>query len=483
MTSSQLVMLDADELSRRIKLRNISCREVMVAYLDQIERFNPTVNAMVSLRPRAELLAQADQADSEIRSGHRRGWMHGFPHAVKDLAATKDISTTRGSPLFEDAVPGADAIFVERLRANGAIIIGKTNTSEFGLGSHTYNPVFGTTRNAYDPSKTAGGSSGGAAVGLALRMLPVADGSDFAGSLRNPAGWNNVFGFRPSAGRVPFGPTADVFVQQLASDGPMAWTVTDLAMLLSVMAGYDPRAPLSLTEDPSTFAAPLGRDFKGTRIGWLGDLSGALPTEPGVLELGLSGTRALESAGCIIEEAKFDISAQLMSDTWLALRHWLVGGLLAEVYSDPEKRTKLKPEAIWEVEGALRLSAMDIWRASVGRTKIYDAFRRAFERYDFLALPTAQLFPFDADVTWPREIAEKRMEAYHCWMEITFPATMAGCPTVAVPVGFGGPASLPLGIQIIGPRQHDFAALQLAHAHEQVTGWTQKCLPPAFSAC
>ena len=453
----------------------------MVAYLDQIERFNPAVNALVSLRPRVELLAEADQADADLQSGHHRGWMHGFPHAVKDLAVTKDIPTTRGSPLFENVVPGADAIFVERLRASGAIIIGKTNTSEFGLGSQTYNSVFGTTYNAYNPSKTAGGSSGGAAVGLALRMLPVADGSDFAGSLRNPAGWNNVFGFRPSAGRVPLGPVEDVFVHQLATDGPMARTVTDLAMLLSVMAGHDARAPLSLTEDPSVFAGPLGRDVTGTRIGWLGDLNGALPTEPGVLELGLSGLCTLKDAGCIIEEAKLDVPGELMWHTWLTLRHWSIGALLAEVYTNPTKRTKLKPEAIWEVEGSLKLSAMDIWRASVARTKIYDAFRKAFEHYDFLALPTAQLFPFDADVPWPREIAGKAMDTYHRWMEITFPATMAGCPTVAVPAGFGGPANLPLGIQIIGRRQYDSAVLQLAYTYERATDWTKRRLPPVLN--
>jgi amidase len=210
-----IVMMPATELAARIRARQISARAVMAAYLDHIDRINPAVNAIVSLRPRDVLLAEADAADAQIARGEIKGWMHGLPHAVKDLAHTKGLRTTLGSPLFADFVPPTDAIFVERLRASGAIIIGKTNTPEFGLGSQTYNPVFGTTGNAYDPSRTSGGSSGGAAVGLALRMLPVADGSDFAGSLRNPAGWNNVFGFRPSAGRVPFGPTPEVFMQSI----------------------------------------------------------------------------------------------------------------------------------------------------------------------------------------------------------------------------------------------------------------------------
>ncbi len=353
---------------------------------------------------------------------------------------------------------------------------------EFGLGSQTVNPVFGATRNAYDQSRTAGGSSGGAAVALALRMVPVADGSDFGGSLRNPAAWNNVFGFRPSAGRVPHGPAPEVFVQQLGTDGPMARTVTDIAMLLSVMAGDDARAPLSLAEPASVFAEPLKRDFRGARIGWLGDLDGALAMEAGVLDLCLGGIRALETVGCSIEPVSLGIPEETLWDTWLTLRHWLVSGNLMDLYADPGKRAKLKPEAIWEIEGGLKLSAPDVYQASVGRSSIYRAFCALFERCDFLALPSAQVFPFAIDLPWPAEIAGRRMDTYHRWMEAMYPATLAGCPVVSVPAGFGGPADLPMGIQIIGPRRQDRSVLQIAYAYEQATDWTRRRPPRLLEA-
>ena len=281
---SEIVSLDAVALSRAIKSKQVSCVEVMTAYLDHIERLNPRVNAIVSLQPRADLLEQAETRDAQLARGEHLGWMHGFPHAVKDLEPTKGIRTTMGSPLFKDFVPREDSIMVERIRRAGAIIIGKTNVPEFGLGSQTYNSVFGTTLNAYDQSKTCGGSSGGAAVALALKMVPVADGSDNGGSLRNPAAWNNVFGFRTSFGRVP-SLFNEVFMPPISVNGPMARTVPDLAMLLSVIAGYDPRTPLSIRQDPAEFAGPLVRDFKGTRIGWAGDFGGRIPFDPGVLEL------------------------------------------------------------------------------------------------------------------------------------------------------------------------------------------------------
>ncbi len=254
----EIVALDALPLSAAIRRRELSCREVMQAYLAQIERFNPRVNAIVSLQAESRLLAQADERDRQLARGEWLGWMHGMPQAIKDLAATSGIPTTLGSPLFAGQVPEHDAIVVERVKSSGAIVIGKTNVPEFGLGSQTYNPLFGTTRNAYDPARIAGGSSGGAAVALALRMLPVADGSDMMGSLRNPAAYNNVYGFRPSQGRVPHGPQAELFVQQLATEGPMGRSVADLARLLATQAGYDPRCPLSLRDDPRRFADDLG---------------------------------------------------------------------------------------------------------------------------------------------------------------------------------------------------------------------------------
>jgi len=309
--ASNLVELQAVDLAKAIRSRQVSCKEVMQAYLAQIDRYNPKVNAIVSLQNRDGLLRQAEERDNQLTKGQYLGWMHGFPQAPKDLAETAGIVTTMGSPIFKDHIPKTDAIIVERARRSGAILIGKTNCPEFGLGSHTYNTVFGTTYNAYDQTKTAGGSSGGAAVSLALRMLPVADGSDMMGSLRNPAAYNNVFGFRASPGRVPFGPTNEVFFQQFGYEGPMARTVTDLAMLLSVQAGFDDRTPLSLNADPSIFRQSLQRDFKGARIGWLGDFNGYLPMEAGVMELSQEALKNFETVGAKVEDAQsgFDMAS------------------------------------------------------------------------------------------------------------------------------------------------------------------------------
>ncbi|KAA0943406.1 MULTISPECIES: amidase [unclassified Pseudomonas] len=475
--SPEIVELDAVQLSRAIHARQVSCHEVMQAYLAQIERFNPAVNALVSLRSHEDVLAEAQACDRELDKGQSRGWMHGMPQAIKDLAATKGLRTTLGSPLFADQVPSEDAISVARVRASGAIIIGKTNVPEFGLGSQTYNTLFGTTGNAYDPTLVAGGSSGGAAVALALRMLPVADGSDMMGSLRNPAAFNNVFGLRPSQGRVPHGPAPELFVQQLATEGPMGRSVADVAQLLSTQAGYDPRVPLSLKDAPAIFGQPLQRDFKGARLGWLGDYNGYLPMEDGVLDLCESALGDFTALGCAVENCQPDFAMQRLWQTWLVHRHWLVQGSLGAAYADPQKRRLLKPEAQWEVEGGLLLSAAQVYQASVNRSDWYRALGKLFERYDFLLLPTAQVFPFDAQQPWPRIVGGREMDTYHRWMEVVIGPTLAGLPSMSIPVGFN-PQGLPMGLQIIGPAQADRAVLQLAYAHEQLTHWVQR-RPPA----
>ncbi|MBT1267248.1 amidase [Pseudomonas sp. NPDC087814] len=476
-----IVELDAIELSRAIHARQVSCHEVMQAYLAQVERFNPTVNALVSLRSHEDVLAEAAQRDRELDQGQSRGWMHGMPQAIKDLAATQGLRTTLGSPLFAEHVPQEDAISVARVRASGAIIIGKTNVPEFGLGSQTYNSVFGTTGNAYDPRLVAGGSSGGAAVALALRMLPVADGSDMMGSLRNPGAFNNVFGLRPSQGRVPHGPAPELFVQQLATEGPMGRSVADVARLLSVQAGYDPRVPLSLKEDPAVLGEPLQRDFKGARLGWLGDYNGYLPMEDGVMSLCESALKDFAALGCEVEHCQPEFSLERLWQTWLVHRHWLIQGSLGAAYADPQKRALLKPEAQWEVQGGLQLSAADVYQASINRSDWYRALGKLFERYDFLLLPTAQVFPFDAQQAWPRLVAGREMDTYHRWMEVVIGPTLAGLPSMNVPVGFN-PQGLPMGLQIIGPAQADRAVLQLAYAHEQLTRWVQRRPPACLSA-
>ncbi|MGA2963440.1 MAG: amidase [Candidatus Korobacteraceae bacterium] len=479
-TIPDLVMMDAVDLSKAIRSKQVSCMDVMATYLDHIERTNVKVNAIVSLQKRDELLKQAAERDKQLARGEYRGWMHGFPHAVKDAAATKDIRTTWGSPLL-DTVPQTDAIFVERLKQNGAIIIGKTNTPEFGMGSQTYNSVFGTTLNAYAQSKTAGGSSGGAAVSLALRMLPVADGSDMMGSLRNPAAFNNVIGFRPSYGRVPAGPGDELFLQQLTCVGPMGRSVADVAMLLAVMAGPDPAAPLSIEQDAAMFAAPLGRNFKGVRLGWLGNLSGYLQMEAGVLELCESSFKGFEAIGCTVEEARLGFSPEEMWDVWLTLRHWLLGGRYLPLYNDPRKRELMKPEARWEVEGGLKLTALEVYKASVARSNWYEALRKLFKSYDYLLLPSAQVFPFNADVHWPKAIDGVTMDTYHRWMEVVVPGSLSGGPIISMPIGFNQDG-LPMGVQIMGKNHADFAVLQLAYAYEQATRWVSEKLPPLIKA-
>ncbi|NAZ74270.1 amidase [Kineococcus sp. T13] len=482
--TSDVVHLDASALSRAIARRQISCVEVMNAYLDHIEGVNPRFNALVSLRPREELLAEALGKDRLLARGVRQGWMHGLPHAVKDLANVRGLKTTSGffRPPFDVPPASADALHVERMRNAGAVFIGKTNTPEFGLGSHTYNEVFGATLNAYDRSRSAGGSSGGAAVALATRMLPVADGSDFFGSLRNPAGWNNVLGMRPSFGRVP-GAGADVFVQHGGVEGPMARNATDLALLLSTLAGYDERSPLSIEQEPDVFAGRLRRDFRGARVAWLGDLGGYLPTEPGLLPLCEQGLRTFSALGAHVEHLDALPTAPGFAGTedlwplWLVFRHWLIGGILHPIYQDPLLRAAMKPEAIYEVEGLLNgadgnpaITGLDTYTASVKRTAMYQAFRQLFQTYEFLVLPTSQIFPFEASTTWPRSIDGVPMPSYHRWMEVTAIATLLGAPAISLPVGFDA-RGLPAGVQVIARNHADLSLLQLARSWEQVHDW------------
>jgi amidase len=471
-----IVMMDAGTLAEAIRARRVSCVEVMDAYLDHIDALNPKVNAIVALRDREALLGEARRRDEQVARGDVLGPLHGLPQAPKDLQPVKGIRSTWGSPLLKDFVPTEDALQVERLRAAGAVLIGKTNTPEFGLGSHTYNPVHGATGNAYDQSRSAGGSSGGAAVALALRMLPVADGSDYGGSLRNPAGWNNVLGFRVGAGVVP---TAgeEVWLPTMGVAGPMARTPADLARLLAVQAGHDSRAPLSLPGDGQRFLAPLDADLQGKRIGWLGDLGGWAPYESGVLDVCREALSAFEGLGCVVDEALPDHALEPVWQAFIKLRHWQAGGGLAIYYADAANRAVIKPEVIWEVESGLKLSAFEVTAASRVRTAWSNSVRRLFERFDYLIMPTAQVFPFDIRETWPRQIAGQSMATYHEWMKAVCMVTMAGCPSLAVPAGFGE-AGLPMGLQIIAPVGGEMDCLRLAHAYEAATDWVTKRPPP-----
>lgn len=475
MPESDLADWDATALSGAIAERRVSCREVMTAFLDRIERTNPVVNAIVSLRDRDAVLAEARAADDEIAAGRRRGVLHGLPQAIKDLTPCKGFPTTLGSPIYASAIAEADAIMVERMRAAGAIFIGKTNVPEFGLGSNTYNNVFGPTLNAYDQTKTAGGSSGGTAVALALGMLPVADGSDHGGSLRNPAAYNNIFGLRPSHGRVPAS-TEEVFSTSLAVSGPMARTVPDLAMLLSVQSGYDARIPSMIREDGSAFAAPLDTDVKGWRIGWLGDFGGEIPLERGIRDLCEGGLKTLEGLGAHIEEVRPAHPLEQAFQDWIVLRQAGFAGTRHDIHADPRTRALMKPEAQWEAEAGLSRSALEVETALRGRTAWYEAVRRLFERFDILALPTAQVFPFPIETHWPQEIEGRPMDTYHRWMQVVVPFTMANSPAISVPVGFSE-AGLPMGMQLAGPSGEELRVLRIAHAYDQATQWVKRRRP------
>lgn len=463
--------LTAAQLSESIHRREVSCREVMGGYLDRIAERNPALNAIVSLRDRDDLLGEAATCDEEIARGESRGWMHGMPQAIKDLSDAKGLRTTKGSRLLEHFVPDCDCLMVARMKAAGCIVIGKTNVPEFGLGSHTFNDVFGTTRNPFDLDRTAGGSSGGAAVSLATHMLPVADGSDYMGSLRNPAAWNDIFGFRPSQGRVPAWPERDGYLAQLGTEGPMGRTVLDLALLLGTQAGYHEASPLSLSGRLDELATverarrALDRDPAGSRVGWLGDLDGHLAFEPGILERCADGLRRLEGLGCTIEPAMFGMSPARVWDAWLVWRHFLVSASLATTVTSDAPRELVKPEALWELDQGALVTGPQLTRAAVDRTVFFASITALFERFDALAIPTAQVWPFEVTERWPSRIGDREMDTYHRWMEVTSYATFAGLPAISVPVGFDE-RGLPMGMQLIGRPRGDVELLQLANSYE-----------------
>jgi amidase len=475
---TDIVMLNAVELAAAIRDRRVSCVEVMESYLAQIDRWNPVVNAIVSRLDPDALRDQARERDQQLARGEYLGVLHGFPYAVKDLADIAGFITTEGTPLLKDNVASADSLFVERIRAAGAVFVGKTNVPEMGAGSQTFNPVFGTTYNAYDRTKTAGGSSGGTAAALAMRMMPVADGSDFAGSLRNPAAWNNLCSLRPSFGRVP--DDGEAFVSQFMVNGPMGRTVSDVAMLLSVMAGPDPRFPLSIEQDPIRFADVRERDFGAARIAWMGDFDGYLATEPGVLELCESSFTAFEQIGCVVEPVSAPMPPEQVWETFLTLRHWMISTSAQRFLELPGGEAALKPEIRWEIEGGQSLTAVDVYRASAARTEWYRAVQRLLATYDFILAPSAQVFPFDATSRWPDQINGRALDTYHRWMEVVVPWTLTGLPVLNLPVGFNA-AGLPMGVQVIGPNHGDLELLQLGLGYERVTDWTRR-LPPVLAA-
>ncbi|WP_025061945.1 amidase [Sulfitobacter guttiformis] len=467
-----ILKMDALAQSAALESGAVSCLELMDATLARIEAVNPKVNAIVSLRDGDRLRDEARAADNSPR----HGWMHGLPIAIKDLANAAGLPTSMGSPLFAGQTAEADDLMVARLRAAGALIIGKTNTPEFGLGSHTFNPVHGATRNPYDLAKSSGGSSGGAAAALATGMLSIADGSDMMGSLRNPAGWNNVYGMRPTWGTIPAEPMGDMFMHQLSTSGPMARSPADLAALLDVMTGADPRQPLS--RDSAKTLAGIDVAPKSLRLGWLGDWDGAFAYESGIAEISQAAMTTMEGLGHKVDVLPAPFDADAMWDSWCDLRSFAVTAGLGALYADEDKRGFLKPSALWEIERGLAMSAQTVQRASQTRSDWFRKVTRMFQSLDVLVLPSAQLWPFDVEWAYPEEIAGRSMDTYHRWMQVVIPAGLIGLPVVNVPVGFGE-NGLPAGVQLIGPRGSDALLLRLAQRWHAATDWPAQ-RPPAL---
>ena len=458
------------DLMSKLESKQISAVELMQATLTRVEAVNGAVNAIVSLRNHDDLMAEAAQADATPRLGI----LHGLPMAIKDLVDAQGLPTSMGSPLYGDQIATSDALMVARLRAAGAIIIGKTNTPEFGLGSHTFNPVHGVTRNPYDLQRSAGGSSGGAAVALSTRMLALADGSDMMGSLRNPAAWNNIYGLRPSWGLVPSSPSGESFLHQLSTLGPMARSPSDIAALLEVQAGPDPRVPHGRSE--TSFMPNQDVGLSDKRIGWLGDWGGAYPMEKGILDVCQAALRTLSDLGVQVEELAPPFEAARLWDSWTKLRSWSLAGDSAALYHDLETRKALKPAMIWEIEHGLSLSALQVHAASVIRSEWYRKAATLFAEYDALILPSAQVWPFSADRVYPEQINGVAMPTYHRWMEVVVPVSLIGLPALSIPVGFGSDG-MPMGLQVFGLRGADKALLEIGQAWHTATGWPDKRPP------
>lgn len=468
MDPAELCFLPATRLAALLRRGEVRARGVMEAHLQRIADTNPGLNAIVTLDADGAM-DRARAADRRLERGEALGPLHGLPVAHKDLQDTAGMRTTYGSLLFRDHVPTRDSLLVERLRAAGAVALGKTNTPEFGAGSQTFNAVFGATRNPYHPRLTPGGSSGGAAAALAAGMVPIADGSDLGGSLRNPASFCNVVGFRPSAGRVPAWPVEAAWFT-LAVDGPMARTVADAALLLSALAGPDPRAPICLPEPGAVFATPLDRDFRGVRVAWVRDLG--LPFDPEVLRVVAAQRATFEALGCVVEDAEPGLAGA--DEVFTILRAWYMALRLERFLA--RDRDRLKDTVVWNVEQGLRLTGRDLARAEVLRTRLFHRVRAFMERYPFFVLPTVQVLPFPVEVEYPEEIAGTRMASYLDWMKSCCLISALEAPALSVPAGFT-PDGLPVGLQIVGRRQDDLGVLQLGHAFEQATGFGRRRPP------
>ncbi|HVC21672.1 MAG TPA: amidase [Vicinamibacterales bacterium] len=464
--TSEICRLSAIEMARLVRAGELSAREAVAAHLDQIARVNPTVNAIVTLVAE-QAMAQAREADDRLARGGAAGPLHGLPIAHKDLQPTRGIRTTFGSPVFRNLVPSRDSLLVERIRSAGAITIGKTNTPEFGAGAQTFNPVFGTTVNPYDVTKTCGGSSGGAAVALACGMLPLADGSDMGGSLRVPASFCNVVGLRTSPGRVPIWP-AKLGWSTLSVDGPMARSVADAAFFLSAIAGPDPRSPIALNDDPRRYAAPLGRDLTGVRVAWWTDLGGVL-VDSRIRQAVNAQRRVFEALGCVVEEAEPDFGGA--DEVFRTVRALAFSAGLGDIVKP--NRSVVKEAVVAEVDRGDRLTAVEIGQAEARRTELYHRMRRFMERYEFFVLPVTQAPPFDATQPYVTDIEGTPLRDYIDWLRSCYYISIVSNPAISVPCGFT-PGGLPVGLQIVGRHRDEWGLLQMAYAFEQAAGVAPK---------
>jgi len=469
LVSSQLCDLQAVELRALIDAGTVSAVEILDAHLERIERVNPTLNAIVTLVAEDALHA-ARAADDAHRAGEPLGILHGLPVGIKDLVETAGIRTTYGSPIFAENVPSFDASIVTRLKHAGAIVLGKTNTPEFGAGSHTFNPVFGVTRNPYDSSRSAGGSSGGAASALASGMLALADGSDLGGSLRNPAAFCNVVGLRPSPGLVTNLPVSDLW-DPMSVAGPMARTVADVALALDAMSSADPRAPLSSGRPAQSYSTALDERVGGLRVAWSSDLGG-LPIESDVADVLCERRIVFEDLGCCVEDAEPDLrDADEVFDVLRAL------GFIASHHDKWRgQRDLLKDTVVWNIEAGLELTPLRIAKAITARSAIVQRVIEFFERFDALVLPVSQVAPFPVEVDWVREVAGIPMEHYVAWQRSCSRITVSAHPAISVPAGFTA-TGLPVGLQIVGRYRDERGLLRMAHAFESVTGFGRERPP------
>ena len=456
------VFMSATEMARQIRNKEISCKEIMQAHLRQIKKVNPQVNAIVTQVDEEEVLAASGEADRHIAQGKRIGVLHGLPVAHKDLVPTKGIRTTFGSLIYKDHVPDHDGLIVERLKQAGAITIGKTNTPEFGAGCQTFNRVFGETLNPYDFTKTCGGSSGGAAVALACGMVPIADGSDTGGSLRNPANFCNVVGLRPSPGRVPLWPNSLAWFP-ISVQGPMARTVEDVALILSAIAGPDERSPISISEPGTIFNGSLERDFRGTKVAWSRQL-GDLPVSTEVTKVLESRRPVYDEIGCVVDDMEPDFSGA--DEAFRVWRSWRFASRYHDLLKD--HRDLLKDTVIWDIEKGLQLTGLEIAKAEVNRTNLFHRIPTFMGKYEFIICPVNQVPPFDVHKPWVEKINDVTMNTYFEWMKSCYYISAVGLPSISVPCGFTD-NGLPVGIQIVGRHNDDLGVLQLAYAFEKST--------------